>query len=132
MNDIYTVSTCLGLKTFVWGGFAVDILYGELTRDHGDLDCFTGNPVENIYELKSKYEVLGYSVNYLDDFWMMQIEKGDVHATFNTVKNVVEIAHWHHAGPHGTVFFPYNWLDEEPNAFYDSTVYTCGVKLAWL
>ena len=123
MKDIYAVSTGLGLKTFVWGGFAVDILYGKFTRQHGDLDCFTENLVENIDELKSRYEALGYSVNYLEDFWMLLIERGDVHAAFNSVRNVDGIAHWHHAGPHGTVFFPYDWLDKEPAVFYDSSVY---------
>ena len=41
IKDIYTVSTNLGHKTFFWGGYAVDILNGELTREHGDVDAFT-------------------------------------------------------------------------------------------
>jgi len=31
MKDIYAVSSELGIKSFIWGGYAVDILHGELT-----------------------------------------------------------------------------------------------------
>ena len=47
MKDIYHVSEMSGLKSFVWGGFVVDILQGEFTREHGDLDCFTEHLAEN-------------------------------------------------------------------------------------
>jgi hypothetical protein len=132
MNDIFRISDILGLKTYIWGGFAVDMLHGEFTREHGDLDCFTENLVENRNALQQQFQTLGYSVNYLDDFWMLQIEKGDVHATFNSVRNIDGIAHWHHAGSHGTVFFPYDWLDEAPRVFYETPVYTFGERMAYI
>ncbi|MDR0272426.1 MAG: hypothetical protein LBI27_03815 [Clostridiales bacterium] len=132
MMDIFTVSKGLGLKTYIWGGFAVDILHGEFTREHDDLDCFTENLVENHEELQRQYEALGYSVNYIEYVWMLQIEKGDIHATFNSVKNIDGIAHWHHAGMHGTVFFPYNRLDDLPRTFYGTLVYTIGEKMAYI
>ena len=37
MRDVYDVCAALGLKSYIWGGFAVDILHGSLTRGHGDL-----------------------------------------------------------------------------------------------
>jgi len=40
IKDIYIVSEKLRLKTFFWGGFAVDILHGAFTRDHSDIDAF--------------------------------------------------------------------------------------------
>jgi len=133
IKDVYAVSTSLGLKTFFWGGYAVDILHGTLTREHSDIDGFTENLVENKDELIVRYESIGYSIGfYLEDFWMLQIKKGDVHATFNTVRNIDGIAHWHHAGSHGTVFFPYEWLDEKPTDFYGSAAYTFGVEMAYL
>jgi len=132
MKDIYTVSTELGIKSYVWGGFAADILNGNLTREHGDLDLFTENLVQNKDILTQKYETLGYEVKYLENFWMLQIYKGDIHAAFNSVRNVGGIAHWHHCGPHGTVFFPYEWLDKEPSMFYGSPVYTIGAELAYI
>jgi len=133
IKDIYIVSEQLGLKTFFWGGFAVDILHGAFTRDHSDIDAFTENLVENKDALIAEYEKLGYAVDfYLEDFWMLAIKKDDVHATFNTVKNIDGIAHWHHAGPRGTVFFPYEWLDENATDFYGSLAYTFGVEMAYL
>jgi len=133
IKDIYDVSKSLGLKTFFWGGFAVDILYGTLTREHSDIDAFTENLVENKDALIARYTSLGYSIDfYLEDFWMLAIKKNDVSATFNTLRNIGKIAHWHHAGVHGTVYFPYDWLDKEPANFYGSLAYTSGVELAYL
>jgi hypothetical protein len=131
IGDIYAVSAGLGLKSYLWGGFAVDFLHGSITREHGDVDAFTENMVENIYAIKKKYEALGYEVKYHEDFWMLNIEKDGAHATFNTVKNICGIAHWYHAGPQGTVFFPYDWLDTEPRVLENSAAYTCGVKLLY-
>jgi len=133
MKDIYDVSNAFGIKTYIWGGFAVDILNGGFTREHGDLDCTTENLVENLGDLKDKYTSLGYSVNYLEDFWMLQITNEDgLNATFNTVRNVDGIAHWHLIGPHGTVFFPYEWLDKTVRSFNDLSVYTVGAHLSYV
>ena len=134
MKDIYNVSTSLGLKTYLWGGYAVDVLHGTLTREHSDIDGFTENLVEYKDELIAEYESLGYSINleYFDYMWMLIIKKDGEHAAFNSVKNIGGIAHWHHVGPRGTVFFPYKWLDDKPVDFYGSQVYTYGVEMAYL
>jgi len=133
IKDIFDISKNLGLKTFLWGGFAVDVLNGSLTREHSDIDTFTENLVENKDVLIASYKSLGYSVDfYLEDFWMLAIKKNDISATFNTVRNIDGIAHWHHAGVHGTVFFPFDWLDKEPRDFYGSMAYTYGIELAFL
>jgi hypothetical protein len=134
MKDIYTVSTSMGLKTYLWGGYAVDILNGALTREHSDIDGFTENLVENKDELIAGYEALGYSINleYFDYMSMLIIKKNGEHAAFNPLKNVDGIAHWQHVGAHGTVFFPYEWLDTKPANFYGSQVYTCGAEMAYL
>lgn len=132
LEDIYHVSEKIGLKSFVWGGFAIDILQGEFTREHGDLDCFAENLAENKDTLRQQYEALGYCVHYMDEFWMLRIEKGGLHASFNSVRNIDGIAHWYHAGPHGTVYFPYDWLDLRPRQFCGILVHTIGVKMAYV
>lgn len=132
MEDIYHVSQKSGLKSFVWGGFAVDILQGEFTREHGDLDCFTEKLDENREMLRQQYEALGYSVSYMEEFWMLRIEKNGMHASFNSVRDIDGIAHWYHIGPRGTVYFPYDWLDRTPRLFYGIPVYTIGEKMAYV
>ncbi|MCL2603868.1 MAG: hypothetical protein FWD90_05255 [Defluviitaleaceae bacterium] len=131
LKDIYAVSEKLGIKTYIWGGIAVDILNGSFTREHGDLDCFIENLDENITELINRYETLGYQTQYFPDFWMLTIKKGDALATFNSVRNVDGIAHWYHAGPRGTVFFPFDWMDKEPHDFYGAKAYTFGIEMAY-
>ena len=68
MRDIFRVSEELGIRSYVWGGFAVDILQGSFTREHGDLDCFTENLAENRERLQQRYEALGYEVHYMEEF----------------------------------------------------------------
>ncbi len=131
LRDIYEVSSALGLKSYVWGGFAVDIMRGDLTHEHGDLDLFCEDLVDRLGALRAAYEARGYVTNYLPEFWMLQIRKGGVHAGFNMVRNVDGIAHWHHIGIHGTVFFPYEWLDQAPVDFFGSPAYTIGLRLAY-
>lgn len=132
MKDIYHVSEMFGLRSFVWGGFVADIIQGEFTREHGDLDCFTEYLAENWEILQRQYEALGYSVSYMEEFWMLRIEKSGIHASFNSVRNIDGIAHWYHIGPHGTVYFPYDWLDQNPRLFYETPVYTIGEKMAYV
>jgi hypothetical protein len=130
MRDVFEVSSAHGLKSYVWGGFCVDILRGDWTRAHGDLDLFCENLVDHLDALRAAYEARGYETKYLPDFWMLQIRKGGVHAGFNMVRNVDGIAHWHHIGIHGAVFFPFEWLDETPTDFFGAKVYTVGLRLA--
>lgn len=79
-------------------------LTGQIPREHGDLDCFTENLAENWEKLRQQYGNLGYDVYYMEEFWLPRIEKGGLHASFNSMKNIDGIAHWYHAGSHGTVF----------------------------
>jgi len=132
LHDIYNVSEELGLRAYVWGGFAVDTLYGSFTRDHGDVDCFTTNLHENVDKLTALYQTLGYEVTYLPDFWMMVIKKDGLSATFNSVKNVGGIANWYHAGERGVVYFPFEWLDAAPRKLYGTPVYTLGIEMAYI
>nr|WP_296441379.1 hypothetical protein [uncultured Acetatifactor sp.] len=77
---------------------------GQIPREHGDLDCFTEDLAENWEKLRQQYGNLGYDVCYMEEFWLPRIEKGGLHASFNSMKNIDGIAHWYHAGSHGTVF----------------------------
>ncbi len=131
LRDIYDISEKTGVKSYVWGGFAVDILSGRLSRKHGDLDCFTEDLTLHVDELKNAYAGAGYEVKYLEDFWMLQIKKGEVHAGFNAMDNIDGIIHWRHIGRHGTVFFPVDWLDVEPREFSGVRAYTAGAKLLY-
>lgn len=131
LRDVFEVSAESGLKSYVWGGLAVDILKGEWTRDHGDADLFCEDLVDHLGALRAGYEARGYETKYLPDFWMLQIRRGDVHAGFNMVRNIDGIAHWHHIGMHGTVFFPYEWLDRTPADFCGAPAYTVGLRLAY-
>lgn len=42
---------------------------------------------------------------------MLEIRKGNQHASFNPLDRDGNVAMWRHIGDQGTVYFPYSWLD---------------------
>ena len=128
LRDIYEVSTACATKSYIWGGLTIDILEGRYLRKHGGIDAFTTNLLEVLDELAVLYEKRGYRTEFLDAFHMLEIRKGDHHASFNRLETDGEVAMWRHIGEQGTVYFPFRWLDDAPRAFYDASVYTSGVK----
>ncbi|HHY22851.1 MAG TPA: hypothetical protein GX527_01240 [Clostridiaceae bacterium] len=43
MRDVFEVSSVCSVKTYIWGGFVIDIFEGKFLREHGDLDGFVEN-----------------------------------------------------------------------------------------
>jgi hypothetical protein len=131
LKDIYEVSLACGTKTYIWGGMTIDLLEGKFLREHGDLDGFTERMLENLERMKSLYEDRGYITEFSDKFHILKIRKGELHASFNRldVSKDGEMALWRHIGDHGTVYFPFEWLDEIPRDFYGVKVYSAGMKL---
>ncbi|PNT92819.1 nucleotidyltransferase domain-containing protein [Clostridium thermosuccinogenes] len=131
MKDIYEVSLACNTKTYIWGGFTVDILEGKFLREHGDLDGFVENMMALLDDLKSEYENKGYQVDFINDINMLTIRKGDQHAAFNPLDVNENVAMWRHIGDQGTVYFPYSWLDNAPREFYNTYVYTSGINFEY-
>jgi len=131
LKDIFDISSELGIMTYIWGGFAVDIWEGRLLREHGDLDGFTENLNENIEDLMELYKARGYEVTFNKEFSMLKVEKDTVHAGFNPLKFNGKTAEWKHIGDEGSVFFPVGWLDEIPRDFYGVKIFTAGIKFEY-
>lgn len=131
MEDIYEVSTICETKTYIWGGFAIDILKGRFLREHSDLDGFTENMLDKLEELILLYQARGYETKYTKDIQMLEIRKGELHASFNCLDKDGNIAMWRHIGKEGTVYFPLEWLDEKPREFYGVQVYTSGCRFEY-
>lgn len=127
MKDIYDVSSELSIRTYIWGGFTTDIFEEKFLRDHGDLDCFVENMMTVLEQLIIKYKDKGYQTKFYSDINMLEIRKGNQHADFNPLDIDGEVAMWRHIGDHGTVYFPYDWLDSTPRNFYGVNVYTSGL-----
>ena len=131
LKDIFDVSTSLNIKTYIWGGMTIDVWEGEFLREHNDTDGFTENLVTHKDTLKTAYEKLGYEVKFIENFSILRIDKGSIHAGFNPLHRKHKTAEWKHIGEHGSVFFPEDWLDNEPRNFYGVPVYTSGVKFEY-
>lgn len=58
---------------------------------------------------------------------MLEIRKGNQHASFNPLDRDGNVAMWRHIGDQGTVYFPYSWLDSTSRNFYNIKVYTSGL-----
>ncbi len=127
IRDIYEVSGDCSTKTYIWGGFTIDIFEGKFLREHNDLDAFTENMLVLVDDLIIAYEKRGYQVTFLKDIHMLKVGKGALHASFNRLEVDGEVAMWKHIGDEGTVYFPTGWLDRVARDFYDTKVYTPGI-----
>lgn len=131
LNDIYEISKKLKTKIYIWGGFTTDIFEGEFLREHGDLDGFVENMMGILNQLSTEFMNKGYHVEFNGNFNMLTVRRGDQHAGFNPLDIDGELAMWRHIGDHGTVYFPYSWLDKTPRKFYDTSVYTSGLSFEY-
>jgi len=127
MRDIYEVSAACSTKTYIWGGFVIDIFEGKFLREHGDLDGFVENMMTVLKKLIFEYRNRGYHTEFRKDINMLIIRKGNQHAAFNSLDIDSTVAMWRHIGDQGTVYFPYSWLDNSPRSFYNVKVYTSGL-----
>lgn len=127
LNDIYHISSSLGIKTYVWGGLSIDLWEGHFLREHDDLDGFTEDLTDHLDRLTECYRDLGYEVAFDGEFLMLKIKRGLVHAGFNPLKLNGKTAEWKHIGNDGSVFFPVDWLDERARKFYEAQAYTAGL-----
>lgn len=126
MKDIYEISAACSTRTYIWGGFAIDIFEGIFLREHGDLDGFVENMMAVLDQLINKYKNRGYNTEFRSNINMLVIKKGNQHAAFNPLDIDGNVAMWRHIGDQGTVYFPFSWLDSIPRSFYNTKVYTSG------
>lgn len=129
LRDIGEVSTACGTRTYIWGGFTIDILEGRFVREHHDLDGFTLNLLDVLPEITALYAARGYVTEFREDIDMLTIRKDGLHASFNRLEVDGPIAMWRHIGDEGTVYFPVEWLDTTPRDFYGVSVYSAGIQL---
>lgn len=131
IKDISEISENLGVKTFIWGGFVIDLIEGKFVREHSDLDGFILNMDAVLNKLIVGFEERGYTTKFNENFRILAIYKDDLHAAFNVLSEDRGIAEWQHIGKNGSVYFPYDWLDQEPRKFYGINIYTSNVKFEY-
>ncbi|MCG8501861.1 MAG: hypothetical protein MJB12_15865 [Firmicutes bacterium] len=127
MKDIYEVSNLCSTKTYVWGGFTLDIFEERFLQEHEDLDCFVLDLMDVLNKLVLEYKKRGYKTEFKGDYNRLVIRKEEQHASFNPLNVDKDVAMWRHIGDQGTVYFPYSWLDDSPRSFYGVNVYTSGL-----
>ena len=129
LRNIAEVSTTCGTRTYIWGGFTIDILEGRFVRKHHDLDGFTLNLLDVLPEMMALYAARGYAAEFREDIDMLTIRQDGLHASLNRLEVDGPIAMWRHIGDEGTVYFPVEWLDAVPRDFYGVSVYSAGIQL---
>ena len=131
LKDIFEVSEACSTKTFIWGGTTIDILEGRFLREHHDIDAFTLNLLEIREQMAKQFALRGYELDYLAEVDMLKISKAGKYAAFNRLEVDQDIALWRTAGDEGTVYFPWQWLDQSPRDFYGVKVYISGVRFEY-
>jgi hypothetical protein len=131
LQDIYEISTTLETRTYIWGGMVVDILCGEFLRVHHDIDGFTLNLLSVKSDMATLLSRRGYGAEYADEYDMLTIRKGDLHAALNRLEIDGDTAMWRHVGDQGTVYFPVDWLSPDPRSFYGTSTYISGAEFEY-
>lgn len=131
LQDIYEVSTALVTRTYIWGGMVTDILSGEFLRVHHDIDGFTLRLLSIKDEMATMLSERGYATSYSDEYDMLVIKKGELHAALNRLEIDGSTAMWRHVGDQGTIYFPVDWLDSAPRWFYGVNAYTSGIQFEY-
>lgn len=126
LRDVYEISIICSTRTYIWGGFTLDVFEGRFTREHNDLDGFADGMMLHLSKLRGLFEQRGYVTEFRDDVNMLTVRKGEQHGAFNALEREGPIAMWRHIGDQGTVFFPFEWLDKAPRNFYGIDVFTSG------
>ncbi len=67
LRDIGEVAAACGTRTYIWGGFTIDILEGRFVREHHDLDGFTLNLLDVLPEMTALYAARGYATEFRED-----------------------------------------------------------------
>ena len=131
LQDIYEISTALATRTTIWGGMVVDILCGEFLRVHHDIDGFTLNLSSVRTDMAELFSKRGYATTYADEYGMLKVRKGRIHAALNCLEIDGHTAMWRHVGDQGTVAFPVDWLDTTPCCFYGINTYISGAAFEY-
>lgn len=131
IRDISEVAEKLNVKIYIWGGFVIDLIEGRFVREHHDLDGFILDMDKVMEKLTKEFENREYTVKFNEKFRILAIYKGDLHAAFNILYEDRGIAEWQHIGENGSVYFPYNWLDQEPRNFYGISIHTANIKFEY-
>jgi hypothetical protein len=131
LQDIYEVSAALATRTYIWGGMVVDILRDEFLRVHRDIDGFTLNLSSVRTDMAGLFSKRGYATAYADEYGMLKIKKGELHAALNQLEIDGHTAMWRHVGDQGTVYFPVDWLDATPRCFCGINAYISGAEFEY-
>ncbi len=131
LHDIWETSVEASTKTYIWAGLVKDIINGRFGSEHGDIDGFTEDLWSKRELLATLYEKKGYQVQILDEWHILRIDKNGEHAGFNRLDFDGEVAMWRHIGNGGTLYFPRDWLPDQPLTFYGKKVLISGIEFEY-
>lgn len=132
LSDITEVSYACNTTSYIWAGLTVDLHHGHFLRTHHDIDAFTLNLLDTRDEMIHLFQLRGYTTEFMEGFDILVIRRNGLHAAFNRLEVVGQLAMWRHIGSEGTVYFPTSWLDQHPRVFNGVHVYSAGIKLDYV
>ena len=129
MEQVESFSALLHTTSWAWGGLTVDIHQGRILRNHRDLDYLTLHLHELIDPLTGMFQAAGWQARHL--------ENGDLKLEKN--ETAIQLGHleisgsmrWAHNGELGSLYFPTDWLIQQPKRFYDLDVHVVAPELQY-
>ncbi|MBN1995758.1 MAG: hypothetical protein JW953_23940 [Anaerolineae bacterium] len=130
MSLVEALSARLGVTSYIWGGFTLDIYQGHLLREHQDLDYLTENLHTLIPQLSALFVAQGWQPEKLAN-GDLRVTKSGFKIHLGHLELAIE-AKWSHNGEKGYLCFPRAWLQPEPVQFYNVKLHVIAPEFEYV
>lgn len=130
MGEIERIAVGLGITAYQWGGWAADLVKGEPTREHSDLDylCLVDRP-EAINDLENALIEAGWTTKVASG--VLVADKGRAESGFIMAKRQGDEIALERKGSVGQIRFPAEWLPVEPVTFQGVTTHVADIRFSY-
>lgn len=106
------ITSQIGVKAFLWGGWLPDIYSNRLLRKHEDMDYL----IENLYDCRNKlqqiYKTYGWKTEIISNNDLV-ITKDKFNIQLGHMEIKKDRVVWFHNGQKGQIVFPVSWLNQK-------------------
>jgi len=130
LSDLADAIEITKIRIYIFGGFTMDVWENKILRDHHDLDTIGLNFWLNSEKLVSFFKGRGYDI-YRVPNGDIKFKKNNFGISMTNCEVNSKIVKWSPYGVIGNIYFPSNWLSNEPFLFDDFSLYTVDKRFEY-
>jgi hypothetical protein len=132
MALIESISVELDTRAFIWGGWMPDVYKGRLLREHSDIDYYVIDLHRFLASLHERLFRDSWEVRKELGGYLLCATRGGVKLHLGHVEISDRVVEWKHNGVDDSIFFPVDWLGQEPIAFLGVHVHVVKPELGYV